>query len=66
VQKIDLVEVLINWFPMLLLVAVWVIFLWWARRKGGYSTQYQRDYMDQMRKQTELLERVASALEKKG
>jgi len=34
------------------------------RRRGGYATQYQRDYMEQMRRQTELMERIATSLEK--
>ena len=63
-QGFDWVGTLLNLAPMLLLIVVWIFFMWQMRRRGGYSTQYQRDYMEQVKKHTELLERIATALEK--
>jgi ATP-dependent Zn protease len=60
----DSLEVLISWFPMLLLVAVWVHFLW--RQSGGYTGKYQKDHMEVARRQADALERIASALEKRN
>jgi ATP-dependent Zn protease len=60
-NNFDWVSLLINWFPMLLLIAVWI----WVMRRFQGGTKYRRSYMEQVKKQTELLERVALALEKK-
>jgi hypothetical protein len=59
----DVVDILINWFPMLLLIGVWIVFL---RRMGGgrYMSPYQRDYIAISQRQIEVLERIAVALEK--
>jgi ATP-dependent Zn protease len=59
----DVVEIFINWFPMLLLIGVWIFFL---RRVGGtgWVTKYQRDHLDLTRRQVEAFERIAAALEK--
>jgi hypothetical protein len=61
----SLLQILINSFPMLLLIAVWIFFMW---RSGlgrrGYTTQYRKDYIEQMHRQTEILQRIAIALEK--
>jgi ATP-dependent Zn protease len=60
------VSVLINWFPMLLLIAVWI----WVMKRwlGGknYASKFQRDYMDRMTEQNKLLERIATALERES
>jgi ATP-dependent Zn protease len=58
-------DIFINWFPMLLLIGVWIFFLTRMRRNGGYTTQYQRDCMDLTRRQVEALERIVKLLEAK-
>lgn len=59
---INWVDVLINWFPMLLLIAVWLIFL--GKFLGKKSAQGQT--LDEFRRQNAILERIAVALEKRG
>jgi ATP-dependent Zn protease len=59
------VDILINWFPMLLLVGVWIFFL---RRMGaaGVLSNYQKNYLELARRQAESLERIAALLEKRS
>lgn len=59
-----LIETLINWAPMLLLIAVWVFVL--RQMRGAKPNKYQQDCMDLTRRQAEALERIAAALEKKS
>ena len=58
------IEVLINWLPMLLLIGVWVFFL---RRMsaGKYMSKWQTETISEMRRQNDLLERIATSLDKK-
>jgi ATP-dependent Zn protease len=58
-----IIDTLINWFPMLLLIAVWIFFL--VRMRGGYGSKYQKDCMEMWRRQVEALERIAATLDKK-
>jgi ATP-dependent Zn protease len=61
-MRINWVDVFINWFPMLLLIAVWIFFF--ARMRGGnFQTKYQTAYMEDLRRQVAALERIAAALE---
>ncbi len=62
-EHTDLLSVVINWFPMLLLIGVWVYFL--RRMQGGkkYMTQYQRECMALTERQVVALEQIAKALE---
>jgi len=63
-MHIDLMSVLINWFPMLLLVGVWLYFM---RRAGvGGATKFQATYLEQIALQTAALEKIAATLEKRG
>lgn len=55
--SVDWVGLLVNWFPMLLIMAVWVFFLRLQTKGGGFA--------EQRRRQTEALERIAAALEKR-
>ncbi len=61
----DVGDILINWFPMLLLIGVWIFFL---RRMGGggFLSPYQKEILGLYRRQADAMERVAAALEKKG
>jgi len=54
----SLVGIFVNWFPMILLIAVWVFFLYRMRGAGGQLGLQKR--------QAEALERIAAALEKRG
>ena len=54
--NVDWVGMLINWFPMLLIFGVWMFFL--RRMRGG-------SFVDHQKRQTEALERIAAALEKR-
>jgi ATP-dependent Zn protease len=52
------VGILVNWFPMILLIAVWLFFLGNMQRLGGiYSNQ---------KRAADALERIAVALEKRS
>ena len=64
-SNVDWLSVLINWFPMLLLIAVWIWVM--QRLKGGkiYGA-YQKDVLEEQRRQTTALERIAQALENKS
>jgi hypothetical protein len=59
-----IIDTLINWFPMLLLIAVWIFFL--IQMRGRWGSKYQKDSMELWRRQVDALERVASALEKRS
>ena len=56
------VDILVNWFPMLLLIGVWILFC----MRGGPYTKYQKACYDLARRQAEALERIAALLEKKS
>jgi preprotein translocase subunit YajC len=58
-----LFEIFMNWLPLLVLFAV-LIFLMGSKRVG-----YQKaisDQLDEVRRQNQILERIAIALEKRG
>lgn len=58
----SIAEIAINWFPMFVLIGVWIVFL--VRMRGGYS-KYQIECMELTRRQVESLERIAAILEKR-
>lgn len=65
-ESSSLTNVLLNWLPMLLLMAVWVYFM----RKTGVSgsmsyTQYLEASLAEQRKQNELLIAVIDKLDKR-
>ena len=60
----SIIDILINWFPMLLLIAVWIYIIF--RMRGGPLTKYQKDCMELTRRQVEALERIVVELEKKS
>ncbi len=59
-DEFDWIGTLVNWFPMLLLIGVWVWFL-----KSGAFGKRQKESMDLWRRQIDILERIAVALEKR-
>lgn len=60
-SNVDWMSVLINWFPLLLIVGVWLYFIW--KMRGGAS---QKNYLSLATRQAEALERIAAALEKRS
>ena len=58
----SLIGIALNWFPMLLLIGVWILFC----MRGGPYTKYQKECYDLARRQAEALERIAALLEKKS
>lgn len=62
----DLYRVLLNWLPMLLMVAVWVYFIRKTGVTGAMSyTQYLEATLAEQRKQNELLNAVIDKLDKR-
>ncbi len=60
----SLVSILISWAPMLLLIGVWIFFM---RKQGqeGFSMPGDRERLEELRRQTRLLERIADSLERR-
>jgi len=56
-SHMDWMGILVNWFPMLLLIAVWLFFLGKMQRRAGIYSNQQRA--------ADALERIAAALEKR-
>ena len=54
----DLIRIFVNWFPMLLLIGVWVFFM--RRQGGGVAAPWMYQ-----KRTAEALERIAAALEKR-
>jgi len=63
-DNVNLVDVFINWFPMLLIFGVWLFFLRQMRR-GGYG-KYNQQVIELNARQADALERIAAALEKRA
>ena len=61
-----LVEVLINWAPMLMFVGVMLFLMRRVRPQQDRSANMQDAQLEALRKQNELLERIARALEGKS
>jgi len=64
VVGVDWVGVLINWFPMILLIGAWFFIM--QRMKSGKMSKYQQDCFDLAKRQAEAVERIAAALEKRS
>lgn len=54
-------DIALGLLPMLLLIGAWYFFMRQMRNPGGYQAQC----LDAMRRQSEALERIAAALEKR-
>jgi ATP-dependent Zn protease len=63
-DDVNLVDVFINWFPMLLIFGVWIFFL--RRMQGGNYVNYLKNNNDVAVRQAVALERIAAALEKRA
>ena len=61
-QSHDLMQVIINGFPMLLLIGVWVFFLR-KMQSGTYVPPGQKEQIEALKAATAALERIAKALE---
>ena len=58
--------ILINWFPMLLLIGVWIYFMRNMRkRRGNWQSWGGEETNKQLEKIAQALEHIARALEKK-
>jgi hypothetical protein len=58
-------NLVINWGPMLLLIAVWVFFHT-RMKSGGWQPPWQKEQAQRMDAATSALERIAKALEKRS
>jgi hypothetical protein len=56
-----LLETLLNWVPAVLLLAAYIFLL----RRMGYGKQ-QKEALEIQRRQTDALERIAAALERRS
>ncbi len=66
----SLIGVLVNWFPMLLLIGVWIYFM---RRMGIYGGrygmthgEYLKEHLEETRRLNQNLERIAHAIEERA
>jgi hypothetical protein len=55
--NVDWMGIFVNWFPMILLIVVWLFFL---RKMGGGS------FYGNQKRTADALERIAAALEKRS
>ena len=56
--NVNWMGILVNWFPILLLIAVWLFFLRTMQSRGGIYANQKRA--------ADALERIAAALEKRS
>ena len=61
----SLVSILINWFPMLVLVAVWIFFMRKLRGNNLNSGLENVGLLEEIKRQNKILERIAAAIEKR-
>jgi ATP-dependent Zn protease len=59
----SLVGILINWFPMIILIGAWIFIM--QRMRSGKMSKYQQECFDLAKRQAEAVERIAAALEKR-
>jgi ATP-dependent Zn protease len=65
-QMPSIVEILINWFPMLLLIAVWIYFMRTFRGRGGLtSMQYCEQMLQEQKRHNEALETILTRIEQR-
>lgn len=63
----SIASILVSWFPMLLLIGLWLYFM---RRQSGEGNSWpgangRREELEELRKQTKALERIAAQLERR-
>ncbi len=65
-QVPSLIEVFVNWFPMLLLIGVWIYFM---RRFGGRgkltTSEYYEQFLQEQKRNNEALEKILARLEQR-
>lgn len=60
------IEILVSWFPMLLLIAVWIYFTRQMRGKSGKSIQdLQADLIEEQRRHNANLERLITQIDQR-
>ena len=57
--------VFVNWFPMLLLIVLWIYFIYGGRH-GISQGRYLKECLEETRRQNIILERIARALEERA
>ena len=62
-DHINFIDILINWFPMIILIGAWLFIM--QRMRSGKLSKYQQECYDLAKRQAEAVERIAAALEKK-
>ena len=68
-QGYDWLGVLVNWFPIVLIMGVWILFVRRMQGGGGYYKNLmavQKEHAEQARRMADALERLAAAAEKRG
>lgn len=64
-ENLSLLGVLVNWFPMILLIAALFYFLGGGRH-GMSQGRYMKECLEETRRQNKILERIARALEERA
>jgi hypothetical protein len=65
-QMPSLIELLINWFPILLLIAVWIYFMRRYNGGGKLSTpQYFEQFLLEQKRHNEALEKILARIEQR-
>lgn len=61
----SLLELLVSWFPMLLLIGVWIYFM--TQMKGGKygAAKYYGDYLAEQRRHNERLEQIIAKMDER-
>ena len=63
-QVPSIIEVFVNWFPMLLLIGVWIFFMRSYIGGGKLSArQYQEQCLQEQKRHNEALEEILARLE---
>ena len=59
----SLSDTLVNWFPLLLLIGVWIFYMQRGGSSGPTISRGMAEQLTELRRQSEALERIARALE---
>ncbi len=57
-----ILEVVLSWAPLLLLIVIWMLLM----RRIASGRKHQSDFLSELKRQNQILERVAAALETRG
>ena len=65
-NDVNRVELIANWFPMLILLSVWIIFMRQYQGSKSPQRQYMADHLAEMKRHHEQMERLIAALIARG